>query len=198
VNRVVLGGVLLAAGASQRMGRPKAFLEVSGTTFLQRAVAILASGECSRVVVVCPPSESAHFATFVDTSTCSAIENPEPQRGMLSSLALGLAALPDHVTHAMVTLVDTPLISQETAQLLAGECRQHPDSILVPHAGGIPGHPVVYPRAHWEPLVGWVGPGGARGYLSKVAHLVRAIEVADEGILRDFDSPEDLRSMGPL
>jgi CTP:molybdopterin cytidylyltransferase MocA len=186
-----LGGVVLSAGASRRMGRPKAFIEIDGGSFLASGVAILQSARCREIVVVVPPGRVADYQAEVGGGVC-VVENPHPELGMLSSLCVGLGALSSAITHAMVTLVDVPLVGSETARLLAEECFRSPEMILVPTADGQPGHPVIYPRAFWGGVVAWPGPEGARGYMMAHPECVRYIETGDPGVVRDFDTPEDL------
>ncbi len=195
MTSLLLGGIVLAAGASRRMGTAKSFISIEGRTFVEHAVALLKSAPCEELVVVCPPSQSARYRAVIGDGG-RLVENPAPNRGMLSSLAIGMDALSGSVTHAMVTLVDTPLISTETAVLLVGQMRKTPDRIIVPCHANQPGHPVIYPRSLWAPLVGWSGPEGARGFMAARADLTLPMEVPDEAILQDFDTPEDLSRVG--
>jgi CTP:molybdopterin cytidylyltransferase MocA len=188
---IKLGGVLLSAGASRRMGQPKAFLRLDGDTFVARGVGILKAAACDPVIVVIAPGTSDNYEAELGDGV-QLVENPAPERGMLSSLAVGLEALPADVTHAMVTLVDAPLVRPATAQLLEEHCALVPELILVPTVDGIAGHPVVYPQEHWGRLAAWQGAEGARGYLAAHSEETCQVETGDPGVARDFDSPQDL------
>ncbi len=189
-----VGGIVLAAGASRRMGSPKAFLRIRGKTFLEYALGLLEAAPCARIVVVCPPGRKNAFDQPAP-SVAEVVENPLPERGMLSSLSIGFDAMPESVTHVLVTLVDTPLIRHETITHLLAECRLRADRVIVPTHDGEPGHPILIPRAIWAPMAAWQGPMGAQGFLRANPHLVSERAVPDPGILRDIDTPEELTSL---
>jgi CTP:molybdopterin cytidylyltransferase MocA len=173
------------------MGTPKAFLHLKGKTFLQWAIGLLESAPCEQIVVVCPPGRQEAFKENLPGSVL-VLENPLPDRGMLSSLAIGMGAAADEATHALVTLVDTPLIAPGTVARLLTQSHGRPDHVVVPTHNGEPGHPIVIPRALWSPMTHWQGPMGARGFLISNPSLVLHVDVPDAGVLRDFDTPEDL------
>ena len=106
-----LAAVILAAGASQRMGRPKAALVYDGESFLARAVRLF-SPLCDPVVVVLPP------AGMICPPGVLCTVNPAPERGMLSSLQCGFRAVPDEVERVFFMPVDLPAISGATVAAL--------------------------------------------------------------------------------
>src|SRR5215472_5242470 len=110
--------IILAAGASVRMGRPKALLQVQGRTFVRRILDTLHSGGIFNVVVVLRPQQPAAAAEVV-AAGAGVVENPHADAGQLSSLVAGLDALDvPGVESVLVTLVDVPLIQASTVRLL--------------------------------------------------------------------------------
>ncbi len=116
---MTVAGVLLAAGMSRRMGRPKALLPYRGRTLLHHAVETLCATACSpRIVVV--SSEIEKSCWLRDKVDVAVVVNPKPRRGLSSSLHVALGAIEAHesevgarVEAILITLVDQPLITPE-------------------------------------------------------------------------------------
>ena len=116
-----VAGVLLAAGMSQRMGRPKALLPYRGKTLLHRAVQTLCATACSPRIVVVSPEVEEKSCWLRDEVDVALVVNPDPLRGLSSSLRLALDAIEAgedteagaHVEGILITLVDQPLITSE-------------------------------------------------------------------------------------
>lgn len=179
-------GLLLAAGAGTRIGTPKALLhDADGTSWLQRAVAVLREGGCDRVTVVLGAAvDEARLLVPADTGIVVA---EDWVSGMGASLRAGLAALaedPDEVA-ALVSLVDlTDLGPEVAARLLAGEVT--PTTLRRAAYEGQAGHPVLLGRAHWDGVTRTAtGDRGARAYLA--AHEVELVECGDLASGRDVD-----------
>jgi len=192
-------GIILAAGASSRMGRPKALLPTAapGETFLSRLVASLIEGGLDDLVLVvgrlAEPDE-AELARSVAAlpPVVRAVENPDPTRGQLSSLQTGLAVV-DHpgVRGMLVALIDVPLVSPSTVRALLEAYRATGAPVVRPAREGRHGHPVIFDRALFDALRQADPASGARAVVR--AHAGRAVEVPveDEGAFLDVDTPED-------
>lgn len=124
-----VAGILLAAGASRRMGRPKALLSYRGETLLQRTVRTLCATPCTPRIVVVSAELEEKSCRLREELEVTVVVNPEPLRGLSSSLHLALAAIATHevavgaeVEGILITLVDQPLVTPEhlTAVLVAG------------------------------------------------------------------------------
>jgi molybdenum cofactor cytidylyltransferase/nicotine blue oxidoreductase len=171
-------GVLLAAGAGTRMGQPKAELIVDGMRLVDRAVRAMSS--CAAVVAVVRPGLSVDGARTV--------LNPDPGRGMRSSLYLGIDASTEADAIA-VMLVDLPGIGATAVGAVVAGWR--PDRIAMGSIGGRRTHPTVMSRADWLAALALAGPDeGARAYLG--VHADRVDEFAINGDPRDLDRPADL------
>ena len=153
-----VAGLLLAAGAGTRSGRPKAEIELNGERLVDIGVRTLADGGCFPVVVVAGAAE----LTVPDVTLVS---NPGWATGMGSSLRAGLAALEDlDVNAVVVLLVDTPWVSSEAVRRVAGNA----SAAAVATYGGHRGHPCDCPAPYgmrspaWPKAILAPRPGCAR------------------------------------
>ena len=166
------------------MGRPKAALVVDGVRLLDRAVAVLRAAGCEPVIAVVREGTAAPDAT--------AVVNPDPERGMRSSLALAVDAAGDADALA-VLLVDTPGIGPDAVRQVVDAWR--PGRIAVGRYGARRGHPTVMSPAHWCAALDLAGPDeGARALLAAHPELVDEVPVA--GDVTDLDTPADLTDWG--
>jgi CTP:molybdopterin cytidylyltransferase MocA len=176
-GRMGASGIVLAAGAGSRLGQPKADLVLSGTRLLDRAIGVLHAGGCAEVIAVVRPGTRADGATVA--------VNPEPERGLGSSLRIGLDAANGEV--AVIMLVDTPGVAAAAVrQVLAVGA-----PVAVATYGGRRGHPVAIMRAHWRQVAALAaGDHGARPFLAANPGLV--VEVPCVGEPVDLDTPADV------
>jgi nicotine blue oxidoreductase len=192
-----VAGLLLAAGAGRRMGRPKGLLrDRDGTAWVTRAAHVLLDGGCRPVLVVVGASAVEVAALIPDGARVTVAE--EWDEGMGASLRAGLAGLADlagadgdgEPRAALVGLVDTPgVTSAVVARMLAAA-----DPLVLARASyhGRSGHPVLIGRAHWAGVAAVArGDAGARGYLAG-RDDVSLVECGDVGNGRDLDVPADL------
>ena len=175
-----VAGIVLAAGAGRRFGSPKAEIVLDGERLVQRAVRVLAEGGCEPVVAV------VRAGTVVEGAI--AVVNDAPERGMGSSLRLGLtAALATPADRAVITLVDVPGVTAQAVRALAG-C---PARIAAANYAGRRGHPVAIDRSLWEELAETLhGDVGARAFLATHPELVADVPLAGTAV--DIDTPADL------
>lgn len=179
-----LAAVILAAGASSRMGRPKPLLSFEGATFLDRQIACF-SGICEPIIVVLGYCAEDICAGIERAGEVEIAINAEPERGMLSSLQCGLSRLPRDIDAALFTPVDLPCISRSTVQALAGA----EADFAVPVFHGSKGHPVRVSRAVIDDILALPPAAQARDALSR--HRLLRIDVDDPGILVDVDTPAE-------
>lgn len=187
MSRVI--GVLLAAGAGSRMGRPKALVRHNdGTPWLVSSRQVLLNGGCHDVVTVL--GAQAQIAQTL-IPCCWTVTAGNWAEGMSASLAAGLDEIagvaPDN-TAAMIQLVDLPDVNAD----VVGRILPHagPDALVRAMYDGSPGHPVLIGRNHWAALANTVtGDQGARHYLAQ--HSVKLVECGDLASGADVDTAPD-------
>ncbi len=174
--------IILAAGASSRMGRPKALLAYDGETFLDRLNGLFAR-LCDSVIVVLGHHAEAIRAGAKRPALFTV--NPNPDLGMLSSLQCGLRALPPHTDGFFFTPVDYPAIRESTVVLVAGEYA----SLVIPRFEGRRGHPVLCAASLVEEFLACTTKASdvIHSHLAEVCY----VDVSDPGILTDVDAPAD-------
>jgi molybdenum cofactor cytidylyltransferase len=193
-----IGAVILAAGESSRMGRPKALLplrEGESPTFLGRlaATARRAGLEPLRIVVGKHGREieEAH----PELSDCLVL-NERPDLGQLHSLRLGLESMGGVVDAAVIFLVDHPFVTMETVQALMEAYSAEGKPIIIPVCRGRRGHPVLFGRELFGDIFHAPLEQGARHVVRSHPDLVKHLEVDDPGVLADIDTPEDYEKAG--
>jgi CTP:molybdopterin cytidylyltransferase MocA len=181
--------VVLAAGASERMGKsPKALLRgPDGRTYVQRIVDAAKAGGASGVVVVIGPPHGDAIKKALPSGAAPTV-NPKPDRGMLSSVQAGIAALPSKALGALVWPVDIPYVKPETVRALLNAV---PGKLVVPVHGKHGGHPVRIPRARFAELASLGGEQTLKALIDAQPEGVVRLEVDDPGVTVDIDTPED-------
>lgn len=192
----MIPGIVLSAGDSSRMGRPKALLPIgrNGESFLQRIARVLREGGVEEVIVVLGrDADLIRAALPVAPHEMRLIENKNHEQGQLSSLLTGLGAADrPGVRAVLVAPVDVPLISPETVQtLLNAYHRADGAPIVRPTKQGRHGHPVIFDRVLFQELRHADPAQGARSVVHAHRADVLDVEVADEGSFIDIDTPAD-------
>ncbi|MGI5520572.1 nucleotidyltransferase family protein [Micromonospora sp. CA-259024] len=187
----VTAGLLLAAGAGRRYGRPKALVELDGESLVRRGVRLLSDGGCAIVHVVL----GAGADEVPDLPGAVSVRHDRWFEGMGSSLRRGLASLPADVPAAVVALVDQPLLSPVAVRRVRGAYAGGAAVAVATYAGR-PGHPVLLPRETWPLLDGYaIGDRGARDLLRDRPDLVVEVPCDDVGSSVDVDTPADLHRL---
>jgi CTP:molybdopterin cytidylyltransferase MocA len=186
-----VAGILLAAGEGSRLGRPKALVEIGGEPLARRGVTLLHDGGASPIVVVTG-------AVAVDLPGVLAVHNPRWHSGMGSSLAVGLATVPESCGAAVIALVDQPLVGAEAvSRLIAAHAAGA--RVAVAAYDGAPRNPVLLAREHWAEVTALaVGDAGARPFLRAHPDLVTLVECGDTGSPDDVDTASDLERLSGL
>lgn len=183
--------VILAAGASSRMGRPKALLPFGELTALELIVRSCVRAGAAGAVVVggCEPGPVREAA---DRAGARFILNSSWERGQTSSLLAGLAALPAEADGFLLCPVDCPLALPATiARLLAAPAAA---AVAVPLHGGRRGHPALFRRATFAEFLALGEDDPAFTVVRRDPSRVLEIEVEDAGTTLPLDTPEDYRT----
>ena len=186
----MIAGILLAAGESSRMGQPKALLPFNGVSFIDTILNNLVQAGCDPVISILGKSADLICKqTDVDNFLC--VNNPQPERGMLSSLKLAIRELPAQAQGFILSLVDHPAVKANTYYALFSEARANPDRIIIPDFFGRHGHPVYFGRNFFDALLEAPEDLGARYVVQRYRDRVTYLPVDDEGVILDIDTPED-------
>ena len=195
-DNIAIGGVLLAAGMSRRMGASNKLLaEIDGVPMVRRAAMAMLEGGIRDLVVV-TGHEPGLIATALDGLTVRFVENPDFATGQAGSVAAGIRAMEDTVSGALIGLGDMPFIApQLVAEMISDHSSlgDHEARISFPVFGGKRGNPVLWGRGFFPALSGLAGDIGGRGILAENPAAVNSISWHDDSILRDIDTNDDLR-----
>ncbi|WP_233604329.1 NTP transferase domain-containing protein [Micromonospora sp. HM5-17] len=184
-----VAGLVLAAGAGRRYGRPKALVRLDdGRLLVERAVEAARDGGCDPVVVILGAA-AATVRARADLGAAVPLENPDWPTGMGSSLRAGLAALAEtDAVAALVLLVDMPGVTADAVGRLVDLAA--PEVLATAGYGPRRGHPVLLGRDHWPGVAASAtGDVGARGYLRRHAALLRVVRCDDVADDVDLDVP---------
>lgn len=169
------------------MGSPKALLRLSGRTFLGRAAAALRGGGVERTVAVVAAG-APRVQDEAEAAASSVVVNHAPDRGMLSSLLLGLDAAEAMGADAvLIHPVDHPLVAVETVQRVV-QALHAGARIAVPSHEGRRGHPGGFARGAWDALRGAPAEEGARAVLTAHPEWITHV-VGDPGCVRGVNTP---------
>ncbi|HAV65665.1 MAG TPA: hypothetical protein DCY13_25235 [Verrucomicrobiales bacterium] len=188
------GVVILAAGRSSRMGRPKLLLPWGDTTILGHLVKQWQALGAEQIVVVHAEADMAlqvELARLVDSAACG-LANPAAERGMFGSIVVAASwgGWQAGLSHVVIALGDQPHLELDTLKSLLDFAATAPDGICQPSLGGRPRHPVVLAWRHFR-RVAETGAGTLRDFLEQNARHVRLLPSSDEGLDLDLDRPED-------
>lgn len=190
----MIAAVVLAAGASSRMGRPKALLDFHGQSCVARVVDTCRQAGVSQVVLVTSPAGGAVRGQA--PGTIEAV-NKAPERGMLSSLQAGLERLPAGAEAFLIYPVDYPVVPvAEVRRLIeAFRARVPGQRIFIPSFDQRRGHPVLVDAGLAPEFLALdlASSTSARAVMAAHADEIVHVAAADDRVLLDMDTPEDYR-----
>jgi CTP:molybdopterin cytidylyltransferase MocA len=193
-NRVVVGAVLLAAGAGSRLGhKPKSLLELGGVPLIRRQLIALSGAGVDEVVVVL-----GHHAELIDPVVQSfpvtVVRNPNPDDGQVSSQRIGLAALTGKLDAVIVALADQPLLNAQDITALIGAYKKRPEgsSVVYPQVNGERGNPVMFSAEVREQILAGAANVGCRQWQAAHADAVAPFVTDNRRYKVDIDTPEDI------
>jgi molybdenum cofactor cytidylyltransferase len=195
----MISAIVLAAGASSRMGQAKAALPLgqTGETVVARVIRTLIEGGVPSVVVVAGAHiDAVRHAMPAHEPRARVVEHAGWQQGQLSSLLAGLGAIDDPLLEAaVVTLVDVPMVSPLTVAAVIGEWRRTRAPIVRPARGDRHGHPVIFDRSVFADLRSANLNAGAKAVFAIHKDRIVNVEVNDPGAFEDIDTPEDYQTV---
>jgi molybdenum cofactor cytidylyltransferase len=188
----MISAVILSAGESSRMGRPKALLPIDGQTFIEKIVGALKMAGIDQVVLVLG-FNAEDMRRKVEHLPVEIVVNPDYKLGQLSSLQAAIAHLQPAADcdGMLVHLVDHPYIDPRLVRLMVQRFADTKPLIVVPRHQGRRGHPVIFSRALFGELLGAPADQGAKAVVN--AHRAETLEIDTDniGITLDIDTPEE-------
>jgi molybdenum cofactor cytidylyltransferase len=181
--------VVPAAGFSTRFGAAKLLADVDGMPLIARTLASLLDAGIARIVVVTREGLDLERVDALADPRVTAVVNPDPARGMFSSIQTGLAAAIGDVV--LVLPADMPFVASGTVAAVAAHAAAT-QSVIVPVFRGRNGHPLAIPAAVRDRLVAIDPATTLKDALAAVGASRESLDVPDPGVLRDVDVPGDL------
>jgi molybdenum cofactor cytidylyltransferase len=189
--------VILSAGESSRMGRPKALLPIDGLRFIDKIVTSLRLARIGKIMVVLGHN-AAEMRQKISDLQVDLVINPDYKQGQLTSLRAAIRSIEarndaDRVDGILVHLVDHPYINADLVNLMIERFYETKKLIVVPRYQSRRGHPVIFSRALFGELLAAPLDRGAKAVVHAHRDDTLEIDTNDEGAIIDIDTPEEYR-----
>jgi putative nucleotidyltransferase with HDIG domain len=192
-----LAALILAAGYSSRMGQFKPLLPLDGRSVIESTINTFRKAGITRIIVV-TGHEAVQLQPLLKSRKIPAVHNPDYANGMYSSVQAGINSLPEDTDACFLMPADIPLVRPVTIRAITERYASDGPSIIYPAFQGERGHPPLITRRLFPDILAGDGKGGLRALLQSREADACEIEVFDEGVLLDMDTPEDYARMTML
>ena len=185
-----IGCVLLAAGAGKRFGGGKLLYEVGGEPMISHSLRLLGSIEFASRVCVARREDRA-IQTLAQESGCAVVINPDPERGVGTSVAIGtetVLLLERELEGILYAVSDQPYLTRESVLRLMDVFEQHPDRIVSLSYRGTRGNPVIFPQSCWSELMQLREDVGGSAVIRRHSNLLLLVEADSAQELEDLDT----------
>lgn len=189
-----VSGVILAAGQSSRLGRPKQLLALAGEPLLSHVLRHAAASNLDEIVLVLG-HEAATIAAHVGEWDQRVVINPDYAAGQSTSLRAGLAAIEPTASAVLFLLGDQPQVTSDMISALVDAFRERGGPIVRAAYGGQPGNPVLFSRELFPELAHIGGDQGAREVIQQHASEVLLVDVSPVPPPADVDTEEDYQAL---
>ena len=192
-----IAAVVLAAGMSRRMGADKLTLPWGEHTVIEQVLTTLEQAGVAQICLVSGATRASLEMLLAGRALQMAF-NPNYADGeMIRSLQVGLAALPAEVDAALVVLGDQPQIEVAVLRAVLEAAANAPGRLVIPSYQMRRGHPWLLPHRLWPMVMGLKPPDTLRDFLNRCAEDVYYIDVKNDSVLQDLDTPEDYQRQKP-
>ncbi len=189
-HKPVISAIILAAGESKRMGKPKLLLPYGDKTIIETVIQTVMQSEAKNIIVVLG-SEKEKIRSLISRYPIIITENNEYQSGMLSSIQCGLRSVPEEANTVMILLGDQPMINGTVIDQLTDALRHTDKGIMIAVNNGKRGHPILI-NVKYKKEIEKLGPENSmHDFTRKFASDILEVETETPDILRDIDTPED-------
>ncbi|HJP37571.1 MAG TPA: nucleotidyltransferase family protein [Gammaproteobacteria bacterium] len=183
-----LTGIVLAAGASLRLGRPKQLVELDGVPLLVRTLQLLLA-YCDRDVICVLGAHAADIRPLLDRMDIRIVVNPDWHEGLGASIRTGVAHVPGDARAILLSVCDQPLVCQADIARLGAEWQLDQQAIVAAGYSGGYGVPAIFPAAYRDDLAALHGHKGAKGLIDTTPGR-RIVEMPNAAF--DIDDSADL------
>ena len=198
----MISAIILAAGESKRMGQPKMMLKWGNTTVLEHVISVFANAGVEDIIVVTGSAREEVKKVVSAAQTMYPVRsvfNAGFVKGeMLSSIQCGLRDLAEKdAGAALIALGDQPQVRGGSVRRVCEMFKETGSPLVVPSYHMRRGHPWLVERSLWGEILAMLAPQTPRDFLNARADQIKYVEVDDEGILADLDTPEQYRAHKP-
>ena len=186
----MIWAIVLAAGESRRMGRPKLLLPYGDRTIIETVVQNVVSSRADRVVVVLG-GYRREIEEKIRGFAVKRVINRRYQEGMLSSVRRGLSALPPSARAAAFILADQPEVASSVIDLMIEAYRREKKGIVLPVYRKKRGHPLLIDLKYRREIESLSPDIGLRGLLREHRDDILEVRVSSPAVLKDIDNPDD-------
>ncbi|MGD2156679.1 MAG: nucleotidyltransferase family protein [Anaerolineales bacterium] len=189
--------VVLAAGQSRRMGRPKMTLSWGNTTVIGRVLQALESGGVDNVLIVTGAAR-VEVEKAVSGFGVRTVFNPfYAEAEMIKTLQVGISALNDEYEAALVVLGDQPQLRPKVVRGILDTYQESQAALIVPSFEMQRGHPWLLGRTYWPEILSLPSSETLRDFLNRHAAEIHYLIVNSKSVLQDLDTPEDYQHYRP-
>lgn len=193
----MIAALVLAAGRSLRMGRPKMLLPWGQTTVIGKVISTLLEANMNDICVVSGGNRNEVEAAL-SSFKVEYVYNPDYENGeMLSSVQAGLLHLAEKVQAAMIVLGDQPQVEVEVIRAILESYLATHSKIIVPSFQMHRGHPWLIDMELWGEINDLKPPQTLRDYLIQKSEVITYVNVDTSSILQDLDTPVDYQKLKP-
>jgi len=184
--------ILLAAGAGDRLGGEKMFADVGGKPLIDRTLRNYRKAtQTGDIIIVVPPGASERYQ-HLRSPERHIVENPDPSRGMISSIRAGLESGWAAERNFMIAPADVPFVKPEIIDRLVKTFVTRDCKIVIPAYRGLGGHPGVFDQSLYVDFFAHGGNLGAKEILLRYQTDTVRLNIQDPDICYDIDTPKDL------
>ena len=182
--------ILLGAGESKRMGKPKLLLPFGESTMIGTLIGNTLNSSVEKIIVVLGSNYNSLHQTIKDYPV-EIVNNSRYRDGMLSSIQCGLKAVPDSADAVMILLGDQPMIGTSEMDKVIESYRDSEKDIIIATHGNKRGHPIIFGSRYISEIGGYPKDSSLRDLLQKHPEDIEETETDNSGILRDIDTETD-------
>ena len=182
--------IILAAGESKRMGKPKLLLPFGDTSILETVIANAGIPAIEKTLLILGANHEA-IGNQVRNYPVETVQNQQFREGMLSSVQCGLQAIPDSTDAVMVLLGDQPMIGSEIMNNMVNAYNNSDQEIIVATCQGKRGHPILFGSRYFREVLDFTANNSLKDLLTAHPGDIGEMDTEDPEILRDIDTEQD-------